>query len=121
MCIRDSLSFSPTAIAETVLGALLFPTLAGLSGELLKLALPRSWTSPGPSNIYVPVGNAGSLIGRLPAKGLLQEKWGRSLVGGCLFVVVKDCVMLYVRWKMASMHRERRVVDFDRRAVRARG
>ncbi|KAI7547434.1 hypothetical protein KC317_g15125 [Hortaea werneckii] len=115
------LSFSPTAIAETVLGALLFPTLAGLSGELLKLALPRSWTAPGPSNIYVPVGNSGSLIGRLPAKGLLQEKWGRSLVGGCLFVVVKDCVMLYVRWKMASMHRERRVVDFDRRAVRARG
>ncbi|KAI6839700.1 hypothetical protein KC365_g9916 [Hortaea werneckii] len=114
------LSFSPTAIAETVLGALLFPTLAGLSGELLKLALPRSWTSPGPSNIYVPVGNAGSLIGRLPAKGLLQEKWGRSLVGGCLFVVVKDCVMLYVRWKMASMHRERRVVDFDRRTVRSR-
>ncbi|KAI7277184.1 hypothetical protein KC335_g121 [Hortaea werneckii] len=23
-----------------------------------------------------------------------REKWGRSLVGGCLFVVVKDCVML---------------------------
>ncbi|KAK3712907.1 hypothetical protein LTR37_008792 [Vermiconidia calcicola] len=101
------LSFSPTAIAETFLGAIFFPAIAGLSGELLKFALPRSWTTPqhAPSSLF----RSG---GRMPAKGLLQEKWGRSLVGGCLFVVLKDAVMLYVRWKMAVMHRRRRVLDY---------
>lgn len=33
------LSFSPTAIAHSVLGALIFPSIAGMSGELLKLVL----------------------------------------------------------------------------------
>lgn len=97
------LSFSPTAIAETVLGALLFPTIAGVSGELLKLVLPRAWTTAPPRSLF---------SGRTIAKGLLQEKWGRSLVGGCLFVVLKDAVMLYVRWRMAQMHRKRSVLDY---------
>lgn len=99
----ERMRVSLTPIAETILGALLFPTLAGLSGELLKLALPRAWTT---APILPTRG------GRVAAKGLLQEKWGRSLVGGCLFVVLKDAVMLYVRWKMAEMHRKRRVLDW---------
>lgn len=98
------LSFSPTAIAETVLGAIFFPTIAGMSGDLLKLILPKSWTT-------APVAYG---MARPSVKGLLQEKWGRSLVGGCLFVVAKDAIMLYVRWKMAQMHRRRRVLDYDR-------
>ena len=97
------LSFSPTAIAHSVLGALVFPSIAGISGELLKLALPRAWTTAPMDKYGFP----------LRAKGLLQEKWGRSLVGGCLFVLFKDAVMLYVKWKMAQMHRHRRVVDFE--------
>jgi len=105
------LSFSPTAIAETVLGAILFPTIAGMSGELLKFFLPRSWTT-------LPSAPAGMRGMRMSAKGLLQEKWGRSLVGGCLFVVAKDALMLYVRWRMASMHRGRRVLDYDRQKGR---
>jgi hypothetical protein len=101
---RMRVSLGP--IAETVLGALLFPSIAGMSGELLKLALPRAWTTA-PA---MPSRGA-----RIAAKGLLQEKWGRSLVGGCLFVVFKDAVMLYVRWKMAQMHRKRRVLDWEGR------
>ncbi|KAK3050915.1 hypothetical protein LTR09_007993 [Extremus antarcticus] len=101
------LSFSPTAIAETVLGALMFPAIAGVSGELLKFWLPRSWTTPVFNTPYTFLGR------RRIGRGLLQEKWGRSLVGGCLFVVLKDAVMLYVRWKMAEMHRKRRVVDWN--------
>ena len=96
------LSFSPTAIAEKVLGALLFPTIAGLSGTVLQMLLPWSWT-------------VSTAAGK---KGLLQHRWGRSLVGGCLFVVAKDAVMLYVRWKMAEMQRQRRVVDYDRTRAR---
>lgn len=114
------LSFSPTAIAETVLGALVFPAIAGMSGELLKLALPKSWTTPsGPptGQLTTGYGGPGGAKVRLTSKGLLQEKWGRSLVGGCLFVVLKDAVMLYVRWKMAQMHRRRRVLDFEKKVM----
>jgi hypothetical protein len=95
------LSFSTTAVAETVMGALAFPTLAEISGEVLRFALPTSWTTTSAS--------------KLAPRGLLQEKWGRSLVGGCLFVVLKDAVMLYVRWRSARMHRERRVLDNPRK------
>ncbi|KAG8626713.1 hypothetical protein KVT40_005658 [Elsinoe batatas] len=103
------LSFSTTLLAENVIGALLFPTIASLSGELLRLCLPASWTSP----VLARTWKMG--LGRTKTTGLLQEKWGRSVVGGCLFVVVKDAVMLYVRWKMAQQHRRRRVLDYDRR------
>lgn len=99
------LSFSPTDIAETFLGSLVFPTIAGLSGQLLKFVLPQPWTTR-----YSLVG--GTRV-RFFASGLLQERWGRSLVGGCLFVVLKDCIMLYVKWKMAQMHRQRKVVDYQ--------
>ena len=95
------LSFSTTAVAETVMGALAFPTLAEISGEVLRFALPTSWTTASAS--------------KFAPRGLLQEKWGRSLVGGCLFVVLKDAVMLYVRWRSARMHRERRVLDNPRK------
>ena len=99
-----------TPFIEATLGALLFPTIASMSGELLKLALPRAWTTAPSPGIF----SRGS---RLAGKGLLQEKWGRSLVGGCLFVVFKDAVMLYVRWKMAQMHRKRRVLDWEGKRV----
>jgi hypothetical protein len=109
------LSFSPTAIAETVLGAILFPTIAGLSGELLQVLLPRAWTVR-PAAAKGLLGDGGAR----PFTGLLQHRWGRSLVGGCLFVVAKDAVMLYVRWRMAQMHRNRRVLDYGgRRSLRA--
>jgi hypothetical protein len=125
------LSFSTTTVAETVLGALAFPTLAELSGEVLRLALPTSWTMPEAASAGASVA-AGGFLGALglratpygstalrSGRGLLQEKWGRSLVGGCLFVVLKDAVMLYVRWRSARMHRERRVLDFQRKKAKA--
>jgi hypothetical protein len=121
------LSFSTTTVAETIIGALAFPTIAELSGEVLRLALPASWTM---SEDAIQAAG-GSLFGGLGLKslyqltvqrssgrGLLQEKWGRSLVGGCLFVVLKDAVMLYVRWRSAKMHKERRVLDFQRKKAR---
>lgn len=124
------LSFSTTTVAETVLGALAFPTLAELSGEVLRLALPSSWTMTEAAASGASV-SAGGFLGALglrtfsgptalrSGRGLLQEKWGRSLVGGCLFVVLKDAVMLYVRWRSARMHKERRVLDFQRKKGKA--
>ena len=101
------LSISTTGLAEKVLGALIFPAVASLSGDALRLILPSSWTiNPQPWK---------------RATGILQEKWGRSIVGGCLFVVLKDAVMLYVRWKMAQQHRRRKVLDYDRQKKRVVG
>ncbi|KAL2355315.1 hypothetical protein BJ546DRAFT_973079 [Cryomyces antarcticus] len=107
------LTVSTTHLAETVLGALLFPTISATMGELLRLALPSSWTTPALASWTL---RGGSRPGK--ATGILQERWGRSIVGGCLFVVLKDAVMLYVRWKMAMGHRKRRVLDYDKRKGR---
>lgn len=99
---NEVLSFSPTGIAQTVLGALAFPTLAGLAGESLKLILPTSWLR-------------GKVGGQ---RTFLQAKWARTLVGGCLLVIGKDALVLYVRWRMARMQRERKVLDFKGEGAR---
>ncbi|KAK4621139.1 Asnovolin E/Chermesin D methyltransferase nvfJ [Fulvia fulva] len=98
------LSFSPTAIAETVLGALIFPTLAGFAGEALKLILPSAWTAGRPP---IDVFRQTQFLSnprfrglqKTGIAGLLQHKWARSLVGGCLLVVCKDALTLYGRTK----------------------
>lgn len=89
----------PTLV-DTVLGALVFPGVAAAMGQLLKFTLPKSLTTIGP--------------GRKPMS-LLQARWGRSIVGGCMFVVLKDAMMLYVRWRMAQSHRRRKVLNYDKK------
>ncbi|OJD40634.1 ring finger domain protein [Diplodia corticola] len=96
-----NLIFQTSNIADTVLGALVFPSIAAAMGELIRLGLPKAWVTPPAS-------------GRSPT-AFLQQRWARSLVGGCLFVAVKDAVMLYVRWKMAQNHRKRKVLDYDKK------
>jgi hypothetical protein len=96
----NGLVLSAARIADTIIGALLFPSVSAAMGHLLKISLPRSWT-------------AGTwATGRT---GLLQEKWGRAVVGGCAFVVMKDALMLYVKWKTAQTHRRRTVLNYDRK------
>lgn len=89
-------------IGSTVLGALAFPYVATAMGHALSLALPASWMS-----------SANMLNGR---PGLLRNQWGRSVVGGAIFVVLKDALLLYSRWKRAQSHKMRRIVDYDKRA-----
>jgi hypothetical protein len=96
-----NLAFSTNRLAESVLGALAFPAVSALMGEIIRLTLPKSLTTRG-------YGSGGK------PTGLLQTKWGRSIVGGCTFVVLKDAMMLYVRWRMAQNHRMRKVLDYDR-------
>jgi hypothetical protein len=104
-----NLAISTNKLFESVLGALAFPAVSAVMGEVLRIALPKSWTSLRPS-----------WWANKPT-GLLQQKWGRSLVGGCMFVVLKDAVMLYVRWRMARDHRMRRVLDYKgKKGVRGR-
>jgi hypothetical protein len=94
-----NINLSTSSLADTILGALIFPSIAAAVGEALKYALPKAWvTAP--------------LSGK--PTGILQQRWGRSILGGCLFVGIKDAMMLYVRWKMAQNHRKRKVLDYDR-------
>ena len=95
----NNLLVSTSRVADTIVGALCFPAIASIMGQLIKIGLPKSWTTPS--------------AGR-NRPGLLQTRWGRSIIGGCLFVVMKDTLILYSRYRIAQDHRKRRVVDFDR-------
>tara|TARA_R110002003_G_scaffold121_15_gene10770 strand:+ start:13371 stop:15050 length:1680 start_codon:yes stop_codon:yes gene_type:complete len=113
-----NIAFSTTSLADTILGALIFPSIAAAMGELLRHTLPGSWVTPpsgAPATSWL--GGWISTGGRVGTKGrptgFLQTRWGRSLVGGCLFVGLKDAVLMYVRWKMAQNHRRRKILDFD--------
>ena len=96
----NNLVISTGQIAKKVLGALVFPLISSVMGTALKQILPQSWTTPG--------------LGRR-STGLLQTRWGRNIIGGCLFVVLKDAITVYARWKQAQTHRQRRVLDYDKR------
>ncbi|KAJ5861616.1 Zinc finger RING-CH-type [Penicillium soppii] len=88
-------------LADVVLGALVFPAISASMGGLLKYLLPKTWTTP-------------SSILERGRPGLLQTRWGRSVVGGCMFVLLKDALVLYCRWKLAQTHRRRKVLNYDR-------
>jgi len=107
-----NLAISITRMAETVLGALVFPSISAAMGELIRLALPSAWTTPRALGW-------GYRNSRLASPtGLLQTLWGRSVVGGCLFVVLKDALRVYGKWRMAQAFRTRRVLDWDRKKGR---
>ncbi|TPX12418.1 uncharacterized protein E0L32_006830 [Thyridium curvatum] len=80
--------------------ALLFPVVSAGIGQVLRYALPYSWTT--------------SPWNRRPT-GLLQQRWGRSLVGGCLFVVVKDLVNLYTKYRRVQVRTHRKIKNVTRR------
>lgn len=91
-----------SSIGQLVLGSLVMPAVASAAGDLLKLVLPNSWTSPA-LNVY-----------SSRRVGLLATKWGRSLVGGLAFVAFKDMLVLYCRWRLAEGHKKRRVMNYDK-------
>ncbi|KAI9864427.1 MAG: hypothetical protein M1824_005130 [Vezdaea acicularis] len=84
---------------DLLIGALLFPTVSAGMGTLLNLTLPRSWLAPA---------RQGGKFG-----GFLSQRWGRSIVGGCLFVVLKDVAVLFATYKQMQTHKNRRVKDFE--------
>lgn len=94
-------------IADVVLGALVFPAVSASMGSLLKRVLPKAWTSSPSSALE---------RGR---PGILQTRWGRSVVGGCAFVLLKDVLLLYCRWKLAQTHRKRKVLNYDKQKKQA--
>ncbi|PLB33692.1 RING finger domain protein [Aspergillus candidus] len=97
---REDMVYDTGSLADIILGALAFPAISASMGGLLKYVLPKSWT-------------AASTLER-SRSGLLQTRWGRSVVGGCVFVLLKDALVLYCRWKLAQTHRRRKVLNYDR-------
>ena len=97
----DRIVEGTSTIGQTIFGALAFPAVAAGMGNLFKLALPASWIGP-----------ANTMNGR---PGIFRTQWGRSVVGGALFVVLKDALVLYCRWRLAQSHRQRRIMDYDRK------
>jgi hypothetical protein len=94
-----------TDIMSSIVLSLLYPSICFGMGEVLRVTLPRSWvTRPAPS--------WGS---RPQATGLLQRRWGRSLVGGCMYVVLKDAFTLYAKYRQVQQKSKRRVRNVERR------
>ena len=91
---------------QSIIGALIFPSISAAMGVLLKAVLPRTWTTP-PGRWE-----------RYPT-GFLQSRFGRSIAGGCLFIVLRDTILLYSKYRLAQDHTKRRVVDYkgDKRKV----
>ncbi|MCJ1335230.1 hypothetical protein MMC09_000498 [Bachmanniomyces sp. S44760] len=105
---QNNLIVSTSQVADSIIGALLFPTVSAAMGILLKALLPKKWTT------------FQRLVDR-QRPTLLQTQWGRSVVGGCLFVVMKDSLLLYSRYRVAQDHRKRRIVDYDRKKDKSKG
>ncbi|TLS25278.1 hypothetical protein PpBr36_07899 [Pyricularia pennisetigena] len=83
-------------IINGTVSALLMPQISFAMGEALRLTLPARWVSK-----------------QGESKGLLQHTWGRSLVGTCLFVVLRDAVSLYVKYRRVQAIKNRTVKNFD--------
>lgn len=103
---QNNLIVSTSRVADTIVGALCFPVIASVMGQLIKIGLPRRLTE---------------YYGGRHRPGLLQTRWGRTILGGCLFVVMKDTLLLYSRYRIAQDHRKRKVLDYDRSKGRAGG
>lgn len=98
-------NISTAQVARSMIGALFFPAVSSLMGDLILRTAPSTW-------VMKPVKKFS--LQQLQATGLLQEKWGRSIVGGCLFVVLKDALTLYCKWRKAKHQGKRKVLDYDR-------
>jgi hypothetical protein len=98
-----------SSISNAVVGALILPGVSFAMGEALRLVLPKTWTSSSARNPWTLYGGFG---GR---PGLLQQQWGRSLVGGCLYVVLKDVIRVYAKSRRVVAMGNRRVKNVDRK------
>ncbi|KAK0641508.1 hypothetical protein B0T16DRAFT_496201 [Cercophora newfieldiana] len=86
---------------------LIFPAISYGMGELVRRVVPESW--------------ARSPTRRRPATGLLQYRWGRSLVGACLFFVLRDAFALYYKYRRVQVKLGRKVRNVEKKAARTSG
>ncbi|ROW14008.1 hypothetical protein VPNG_04159 [Cytospora leucostoma] len=100
---RNGTSTTLTELVNGVVSALTFPIVCWGAGEVLRHTLPEHWvTRPHPRLVT----------------GILQEQWGRSLVGGVVFVVARDMVNLYTKHRRVQVRKHRRVRNVPKRRSR---
>jgi hypothetical protein len=100
-------------LINNVVTSLLFPAISYGMGELIRAAVPKDWVT----RRALPMSLFGRPSPRAP-RGLLQEQWGRSLVGGCLFVVLRDAITLYTKYRRVQVKSKRRVKNVEKRVGR---
>ncbi|KAL2159511.1 hypothetical protein VTH06DRAFT_2516 [Thermothelomyces fergusii] len=93
-----------TLVINSIVTSLLFPAISYGMGELIRAIAPKAWVTPARSWF------------RKESAGLLQQRWGRSLVGGCLFVVMRDVIALYTKYRRVQVRTKRKVKNVERRA-----
>lgn len=100
--IREARGTSTTLtdLVNGVVSALTFPLVCWGAGEVLRYTLPAQWVVRSHPRV---------------ATGLLQEQWGRSLVGGAVFVVARDMVNLYTKHRRVEVRKHRKVRNVPRR------
>lgn len=100
--IREARGTSTTLgdLVNGVVSALSIPIVCWGAGEVLRVTMPASWVMR--PNARAPT-------------GLLQEQWGRSLVGGAVFIVARDMVNLYTKHRRAEGKKRRKVRNVPRR------
>ncbi|GAB0135085.1 hypothetical protein EsDP_00003436 [Epichloe bromicola] len=98
-----------SSVSNSVVSALILPGVSFGMGEALRLVLPKAWTASASRSPWALYAGPG---GR---PGLLQQQWGRSFIGGCLFVVIKDAIRVYAKSRRVAAIRNRRVKNVDRK------
>lgn len=97
-------------VSNAIVSALILPGVSFAAGEALRLVLPKEWTTSSRSNPWMRSSTAAG-SGR---PGLFQQQWGRSLVGGCLFIVLRDMLRVYTKTRKVAALSNRRVKNVDR-------
>lgn len=93
--------FAIPDLVRLSLGALALPLVSYHMGQILKFTLPKAWTTY--TRYWKPQG----------INGILRSQTARTVVGGCLFIVMKDSLFLYCKYSMAQNHRKRRVLNYN--------
>lgn len=88
---RPGLGVILRSLSNGLVSALALPGVCFAVGEVLRVALPATRQN-----------------------GLLKQQWGRSLVGGCLYVVIRDAARLYAKHRKVQALANRRVKNVER-------
>lgn len=94
-------------LSDAVVGALILPGISFVAGECLRVLLPKKWTIPATRDPLTY-----RYVGGRP--GLLQLQWGRSLIGGSLYIVLRDILRVYTKSRKVAALSTRRVRNVDR-------
>ncbi|KAK1831797.1 hypothetical protein QBC39DRAFT_79972 [Podospora conica] len=96
-------------IANGIATTLLLPVISYAAGELIRAVMPSAWTRRAVST------GAFRRRSLMPATGLLQMRWGRSLAGACLYYVLRDAFSLFYKYRKVQVKSSRRVKNVERK------